>query len=142
MTESSETQLHAVGVLTKAEAAYQDVLPSISQMGLLAPGVGWAANGLDFYVTRNGALGWRNVQVPGLGGDIVANLMASASPGTNDLVLAFYGGKVYGSCAHPTGQASGRSLRPRPGRGRAAPRHRQPRGSPRRCPPRCRVPRR
>lgn len=37
MTESSETQLHAVGVLTKAEAAYQELRKRILS-GSLAPG--------------------------------------------------------------------------------------------------------
>jgi photosystem II stability/assembly factor-like uncharacterized protein len=93
-----------------ADAAYRTVLPSISEMGLLAPGVGWAANGISFDITRNSGRSWRDVPVPGLRGDIVANLTAAASPGPSDLVLASYAGSVYGSCAHPTGPANSHGI--------------------------------
>jgi hypothetical protein len=50
------------------------------------------------------------VQVPGLRGDIVANLTAAAAPGPGDLVLASYARALYGSCAHPTGPANSHGI--------------------------------
>lgn len=82
------------------------VLPSVGQMGLLAPGVGWAANGVSFNITRNSGRSWTDVHVPGLRGDIVVNLWAAASPSPREVVLGSYAGKVYGSCTHRTGPAN------------------------------------
>jgi photosystem II stability/assembly factor-like uncharacterized protein len=81
------------------------VLPNISEFGLLAPGEGWAANGLSFYFTDDGAH-WKTLTVPKLtGGDITAKLFAATSVGRNDIFLSYTTGRAYGSCTHPTGPA-------------------------------------
>ncbi len=85
------------------------VPPDIGQFGLLAPGVGWAVNGLGFFVTRDGGRRWSTVSVPNLRGDIVADLLATSSPAPTDLILSFTAGSdTYDrTCAHPTTPAIG-----------------------------------
>ena len=79
------------------------VLPDIGAFGLVAPGEGWAVNGLSFYFTSDDGADWRMLRVPGLsGGDVIANLYAGASVGANDIFLSYPTGRNYGSCAHPT----------------------------------------
>jgi photosystem II stability/assembly factor-like uncharacterized protein len=87
--------------------------PSVMQFGLLAPGVGWAANGVTFDLTRDGGRAWdvlsrdtddhgrySNTAVPGLGlsGDIGANITAAASPSPGVLALGFIDGRAASSC--------------------------------------------
>jgi photosystem II stability/assembly factor-like uncharacterized protein len=83
------------------------VPPDISEFGLLAPGVGWGANGIGFFITRDGGHRWTTVPVPDLSGDIVANLLASASPSPEDLILSFTGGSAAydRACPHPVSLA-------------------------------------
>jgi photosystem II stability/assembly factor-like uncharacterized protein len=83
-----------------ASRAVPGVPPYLSQFGLLAPGVGWGANGLGFYITRDGGERWRDVDVPGLGvgGDITANLRAGAVAKGHVLAVAFAGNGLDGTC--------------------------------------------
>jgi photosystem II stability/assembly factor-like uncharacterized protein len=81
--------------------------PTIGASGLLSPGVGWAVNGLGFYMTWDGGRLWSDVHVPELGGDVLADFMAASSPSSRTLVLAIGdGGSSYGTCADPAGSAS------------------------------------
>jgi photosystem II stability/assembly factor-like uncharacterized protein len=68
------------------------VPPDIGQFGLIAPGVGWAVNGVGFFITRDGGRHWSSVKVPNLSGDILAELYTTASPAPNALVLSFSSG--------------------------------------------------
>jgi photosystem II stability/assembly factor-like uncharacterized protein len=96
--------------------------PYVMQFGLLAPGVGWSANGAAFYLTRDGGRAWRelsrdtdngshyaNVAVPGLGldGDIGADITATASPAASVLALGFIDGRAAASCKPPATPAEG-----------------------------------
>jgi len=76
----------------------------ISQIGLLAPGVGWAATQGGFYFTRNGGRTWARTHVPGLGSDATAGIAAGTSPTPDHAVLIVNATPAYGSCAwqaHP-----------------------------------------
>jgi photosystem II stability/assembly factor-like uncharacterized protein len=87
------------------------VLPDVGAFALLAPGEGWAVNGLSVFFTANDGAHWKTLQVPDLtGSDVVANLFASASVGANDLFLSYPTERVYGSCAHPTGAGASTSI--------------------------------
>lgn len=78
--------------------------PTIGVSGLLSPGVGWAVNGLGFYMTWDGGRRWSAVHVPGLIGDVLAGFMAADSPSPTTLVLAIVdSGSAYGTCADPAG---------------------------------------
>jgi photosystem II stability/assembly factor-like uncharacterized protein len=66
--------------------------PNIGQFGLIAPRVGWAVNGVGFYITRDGGHRWSSVKVPNLSGDILAELYTTASPAADALVLSFSSG--------------------------------------------------
>lgn len=96
--------------------------PAVMQFGLLAPGVGWSANGAAFYLTRDGGRVWEvlsrdtlrhsrfaNVAVRGLGlnGDIGANITASTSPSASVLALGFIDGRAAASCKPPRSPAVG-----------------------------------
>lgn len=63
--------------------------PDIGQFGLLAPRIGWAVNGVGFFITRDGGRRWSRVKVPRLSGDSVAELYTTASPTPDALVLSF-----------------------------------------------------
>jgi photosystem II stability/assembly factor-like uncharacterized protein len=97
------------------------VPPNIDAFGLLAPRVGWVANGVGFYMTHDGGRTWvavsrdtqngnryGHVAVPGLGlsGDIGPSITASASPTPTTLVLAFDDGKAFKPC-HTTPSVGG-----------------------------------
>jgi photosystem II stability/assembly factor-like uncharacterized protein len=66
--------------------------PNVGQFGLLAPRVGWAVNGVGFFITRDGGHRWNSVKVPNLSGDILAELYTTASPAPDALVLSFTSG--------------------------------------------------
>jgi photosystem II stability/assembly factor-like uncharacterized protein len=70
----------------------------VEQIGLLAPGVGWAANDAGFYMTRNGGRRWRKLRIPGLNGEILAALSAVATPTPTGLVVAFHSNAPEGIC--------------------------------------------
>lgn len=70
-------------------AASLKLPPHIGEFGLLAPRVGWAVNGIGFYLTRDGGRRWSAARVPNLNGDILAELYATASPSPQALVLSF-----------------------------------------------------
>jgi photosystem II stability/assembly factor-like uncharacterized protein len=81
--------------------------PSIVASDLLSPGVGWAVNGLGFYMTWDGGRRWSDVHVPGLSGDSMANFMGASSPSSRTLVLALGGGSSSdGTCADLAGGSS------------------------------------
>jgi photosystem II stability/assembly factor-like uncharacterized protein len=63
--------------------------PHIGEFGLLAPRIGWAVNGIGFFITRDGGRRWRAARVPNLNGDILAELYATASPAPSAVVLSF-----------------------------------------------------
>jgi photosystem II stability/assembly factor-like uncharacterized protein len=80
---------------------------TIAASGLLSPGVGWAVNGIGFYMTWDGGRLWSDVHVPALNGDAIAGFMAADSPSSRTLVLAIGdSGSSYGTCADPAGSAS------------------------------------
>ena len=80
--------------------------PTIGASGLLRPDVGWAVNGLGFYMTWDGGRRWSDVHVPELSGDVLASFMAASSPSPRTLILAVGdGGSSYGTCADPAGSA-------------------------------------
>ena len=96
--------------------------PHVMQFGLLAPGIGWTANGAAFYLTRDDGRAWNvlsrdthngshyaNVSLPGLGldGDIGANITASSSPSASVLALGFIDGRAAASCTPPATPAQG-----------------------------------
>jgi photosystem II stability/assembly factor-like uncharacterized protein len=92
------------GVHTASQVgpARPDAPPSIGASGLLSPGVGWAVNGLGFYMTWDGGQHWSDVHVPDVGGDVIAGFMAADSPNSRTLVLANGdSGSGYGTCADP-----------------------------------------
>jgi photosystem II stability/assembly factor-like uncharacterized protein len=66
--------------------------PDIGQFGLIAPRVGWAVNGVGFFITRDGGHRWSSVKVPNLSADILAELYTTASPAPGALVLSFTSG--------------------------------------------------
>ncbi|HWG25536.1 hypothetical protein [Actinospica sp.] len=66
--------------------------PNIGQFGLIAPRVGWAVNGVGFFITRDGGRRWSREKVPNLSGDILAELYTTASPAADTLVLSFTSG--------------------------------------------------
>lgn len=66
--------------------------PNIGQFGLMAPRVGWAVNGVGFFITRDGGRRWTRAKVPNLSGDILAELYTTASPAPDALVLSFTSG--------------------------------------------------
>jgi photosystem II stability/assembly factor-like uncharacterized protein len=87
--------------------AVPDSPPTIGASGLLSPDVGWAVNGLGFYMTWDGGRLWSDVHVPELSGDVLADFMAASSPSSRTLILAIGdGGSSYGTCADPAGSAS------------------------------------
>lgn len=80
--------------------------PTVGRSGLLSPGVGWAVNGLGFYMTWDGGKHWSDVRVPGLSGDVLAGFMAATSPGPRTLVVAIAdAGSSYGTCEDPAGSS-------------------------------------
>ena len=80
------------------------VLPNLSYFALLAPGEGWAVNGVSFYLTNDDGAHWKTLVVPKLtGGDVAANLFSWASVGRNDIFLSYSTGRSYGSCTHSSG---------------------------------------
>jgi photosystem II stability/assembly factor-like uncharacterized protein len=82
--------------------------PFLGLFGVLAPGVGWAANGVGFYMTRDSGRSWTEAAVPGLSGeDVVADLVAAASPNSDHVVLSFTDGRAAGSCKPPATPAEG-----------------------------------
>ena len=82
--------------------------PALGMFGVLAPGVGWAANGVGFYMTRDSGRSWTEAAVPGLSGeDVVADLVAAASPNSDEVVLSFTDGRAAGSCKPPADPAVG-----------------------------------
>jgi photosystem II stability/assembly factor-like uncharacterized protein len=94
----------ARGTAQSVAATRLTVLPYISDFGLLAAGEGWAANGVAFYFTRDDGAHWKTLDVPKLtGGDVVANLAAATSVGSNEILLSYPTARAYGSCADPTG---------------------------------------
>ena len=102
---SPNSAAHTASSQVGAAIAYSP--PTISDSGLLSPGVGWAVNGLGFYMTWDGGRLWSDVHVPELNGDVVAGFMAADSPSSRTLVLAFGdSGSSYGTCADPAGSAS------------------------------------
>lgn len=87
---------HGSGAGATAHASNQlpaeasaDLPPNIGQFGLLAPRIGWAVNGVGFFITRDGGRHWSSTTVPNLSGDILAELYTAASPVPNALVLSF-----------------------------------------------------
>lgn len=76
--------------------------PGISQIGLLAPGVGWVATDNGLYVTRNGGRSWVRTHVPGLGGDATAGIAEATSSAPNHAVLVFNASLAYGACPMPS----------------------------------------
>lgn len=90
----------APGESSRAAAPPPAALPSISDMGLIGPGAGWAANGVGLYLTFDDGARWR--RVPALGGDVVANLGPIASVGRSDIFIADNGRKGYGTCGRPS----------------------------------------
>lgn len=96
--------------------------PYAMQFGLLAPGVGWSANGGAFYLTRDGGRAWdalsrdttsgsryAHVAVSGLGlsGDIGAGITAGSAPSAGVLALGFISGSLASSCKPPATPAEG-----------------------------------
>lgn len=72
---------------------------SPSEMGIVAPGVGWVANGVGLYLTRNDGTSWSRLRAPGLGGDVVAHLTGVAMIGVDNLYVAYWT-KGYGPCGY------------------------------------------
>ena len=94
---------------------------SVDTFGLLAPAVGWVANGTGFYMTHDGGHTWDalsldthyghkygNAAVAGLGlsGDIGPSITSSTSPTSKTLVLGFDEGKAFKAC-HTTPSVGG-----------------------------------
>jgi hypothetical protein len=71
-----------------------------TEMGVLAPGEVWAADGFDLYLTENDGVTWRSLKAPGIEGDVVGNLESVAGVGLQNLWVAT-SLKHYGSCGHP-----------------------------------------
>jgi photosystem II stability/assembly factor-like uncharacterized protein len=74
---------------------------NVSQMGLLAPGVGWAANTTGLYLTRDGGRSWRRLELPGLGADATAAISDDASASSRSLLLTYSAGIDFGACGNP-----------------------------------------
>jgi photosystem II stability/assembly factor-like uncharacterized protein len=75
---------------------------SISQIGLLAPGVGWAASTEGLYLTRDGGRSWRRLELPGLGADATAAISNDASASWSSLLLTYSASLEFGQCENPT----------------------------------------
>jgi photosystem II stability/assembly factor-like uncharacterized protein len=87
------------GAAQSVAAGRLAVLPNIGEFGLVAPGEGWAVNGLSFYFTSDDGAHWKTLRVPRLtGGDIVANLSAATSVGRDDIFLSYPTRSGYGTC--------------------------------------------
>lgn len=41
------------------------VPPSLAQVGILAPGVGWGVNGGGYFITRDDGRSWKALKIPG-----------------------------------------------------------------------------
>ena len=92
----------------EAARAVTGTPPDLGMFGVLAPGVGWAANGVGFYMTRDSGRSWTEAAVPGLSGeDVVADLVATASPNPRVIALSFTDGRAAGSCTPPATPAVG-----------------------------------
>jgi photosystem II stability/assembly factor-like uncharacterized protein len=101
---SNPTGAHTASSQVGSASPYSP--PTIGASGLLSPGVGWAVNGLGFYMTWNGGRRWFDVHVPKLSGDVLAGFMTASSPNARTLVLAIGdGGSSYGTCSDPAGTA-------------------------------------
>jgi photosystem II stability/assembly factor-like uncharacterized protein len=59
----------------------------------------WAANGVDFYVSRNGAT-FTVTEIPGLSGDLASTLLAVSPAGTNTYAIAMTASRSFGTCGH------------------------------------------
>jgi photosystem II stability/assembly factor-like uncharacterized protein len=81
-----------------AAAASTGLPKAISEFGLLAPGVGWVANDAGFYITRNGGRRWNKLRVPGLRGEVLADLSGVATPTPTGLVVTFHADSPDGIC--------------------------------------------
>jgi photosystem II stability/assembly factor-like uncharacterized protein len=80
-------------------AAVTTGLPkAISEFGLLSPGTGWVANDAGFYMTRNGGRRWSKLRVPGLDGEVLADLSGVATPTPTGLVVTFHANSPDGIC--------------------------------------------
>ena len=89
----------ARGTAQSIAASRLTVLPYISDFGLLAPGEGWAANGVSVYFTGDAGAHWKTLDVPKLtGGDVIANLFAATSVGRDDIFLSYDTGRSYEMC--------------------------------------------
>ena len=64
--------------------------PTFVEAGLVAPGVGWAANGLGLYWTTDGGAHWRRITPPQVAsmGDAVARIGDIATIGTRRIWIA------------------------------------------------------
>lgn len=85
-----------------------EVPPSLAQVGLLSPGVGWGVNGSGYFMTRDDGRSWRALKIPGFdgSGDAMANFSAADSPTSRVLVLASEDGSITGTgCTGPEGTA-------------------------------------
>ena len=87
---------------SQVEPAVTEAPPTIGASGLLSPGVGWAVNGLGFYMTWDAGQHWSDVHVPQITGDVIAGFLSADSPTPRTLVLGTGdSGSGYGTCADP-----------------------------------------
>jgi photosystem II stability/assembly factor-like uncharacterized protein len=96
---SGDSGAGAVGNSTSS-AQQLGRIPYATEMGVLAPGEVWAADGFDVYLTENDGVTWRSLTAPGLEGDVVGHLESVVGIGSKDLWIAS-SMKHYGSCGHP-----------------------------------------
>lgn len=94
----------------RADAVHTSAMSHVSEMGLLAPGDGWAANGIGLYLTNDNGWRWRTLAAPGLTGDVIANLSAVTSAGATLFVSRNAQG--YGTCDSPASRNSVNPGRP------------------------------
>jgi photosystem II stability/assembly factor-like uncharacterized protein len=97
-------------------------LRNITEFGLLAPGVGWAVNDGDFYLTRDGGARWdvltsnawtahggRSVAGLGLAGDLTAEMGPASSPSSRVLAMGFINTRISAPCEQPLTTDAGRT---------------------------------